>query len=402
LPFATVANTRLFYRLEGKSDRPVLILSHSVGTDSGMWAPQIEDLLPHFQVLRYDTRGHGASEVTKGEYSVEQLGRDVIGLADELKIPQFAFCGLSLGGAIGQWLALNSPDRISRLVLANTSPQFGPRTNWESRIRTVAEKGMAGLVDTVMPRFFSSDTLARGDAYANAVRSVFLGTDPVGYTGCCAALRDVNHTGMLKQIRTPSLVIAGDRDVSTPWAGHGEILAREIPGATALRLDASHLSNLERPRSFTAALLDFLLPKPDTFVDPLEQGFAIRRTVLGGEHVDRATAAANDFTRDFQAMITRYAWGTIWSRPGLSPRTRRLLTLAIAASLGRWEEFRLHVRTGLMHELEPCDLKETLLQTAIYAGVPAANTGFHIANEEIEKLKAGQVQDGTSTPALSS
>ena len=396
MPFATVANTRLFYRLEGKSDRPVLILSHSVGTDSGMWAPQIEDLLPRFQVLRYDTRGHGASEVTKGEYSVEQLGRDVIGLADELKIPQFAFCGLSMGGAIGQWLALNAPDRVSRLVLANTSPQFGPRTNWESRIRTVAEKGMAGLVDIVMPRFFSSDTLTRGDAYANAVRSVFLGTDPVGYTGCCAALRDVNHTSMLKQIRTPTLVIAGDHDVSTPWAGHGEILAREIPGAAVLRLDASHLSNLERPRSFTAALLDFLLPKPEAFVDPLEQGFSQRRAVLGDEHVDRATAAANDFTRDFQAMITRYAWGTIWTRPGLSQRTRRLLTLAIAASLGRWEEFRLHVRTGLMHELEPCDLKETLLQTAIYAGVPAANTGFHIASEEIEKLKTGQVQDGAS------
>ena len=387
MPFVNVDNTRLFYRLEGKADRPVLVLSHSIGTDHGMWAPQVEDLLPHFQVLRYDTRGHGASDASKGEYSVERLGRDVLGLADALKIPKFAFCGLSLGGATGQWLAFNTPGRVTGLVLANTSPQFGPRTNWETRMRTVSEKGMAGIVDMAMQRFFSAETLARGDGYANAVKSVLLGTDPAGYTGCCAALRDVDHTRLLKEIRIPTLVIVGDRDVSTPWEGHGEILAREVPGARALHLAAAHLSNIERPRSFTAALLDFLLPRPESFVDPMEEGFAVRRAVLGDAQVDRSNAAANELTRDFQALITRYAWGAIWTRPGLSRRTRRLLALAIAAALGRWEEFGLHVRTGLQHELELCDLKEMLLQTAIYAGVPAANTGFHIASEEIEKLK---------------
>jgi 3-oxoadipate enol-lactonase/4-carboxymuconolactone decarboxylase len=389
LPFATVDNIRLFYRLEGKADGPVLVLSHSIGTDHGMWAPQVEDLLPYFQVLRFDTRGHGASDAPKGEYSVERLGRDVIGLVDELNISKFAFCGLSLGGAIGQWLALNAPDRVSGLVLANTSPQFGPRTNWESRMQTVSEKGMAGIAEIVMARFFSSETLARGDVYANAVKSVLLGTSPIGYWGCCAALRDFDDTQSLRKIRIPTLVIAGDRDVSTPWEGHGQLLAHNIPSARALRLVAAHLSNLERPRSFTVALLDFLLPRAESFVDPLEDGFAVRRALLGDAHVDRSIAGATEFTRDFQNLITRYAWGTIWTRPGLSRRTRRLLALAIAASLGRWEEFGLHVRTGLMRELELCDLKETLLQTAIYAGVPAANTGFHIAGEEIEKLKIG-------------
>lgn len=389
MPFATVDNIRLFYRLEGKADGPVLVLSHSIGTDHGMWAPQVEDLLPYFQVLRFDTRGHGASDAPKGEYAVERLGRDVIGLVDELNISKFAFCGLSLGGAIGQWLALNAPDRVSGLVLANTSPQFGPRTNWESRMQTVSEKGMAGIAEIVMPRFFSSETLARGDVYANAVKSVLLGTSPIGYWGCCAALRDFDATQSLGKIRIPTLVIAGDRDVSTPWEGHGQLLAHNIPSARALRLVAAHLSNLERPRSFTVALLDFLLPRAESFVDPLEDGFAVRRALLGDAHVDRSIAGATEFTRDFQNLITRYAWGTIWTRPGLSRRTRRLLALAIAASLGRWEEFGLHVRTGLMRELELCDLKETLLQTAIYAGVPAANTGFHIAGEEIEKLKIG-------------
>jgi 4-carboxymuconolactone decarboxylase len=132
--------------------------------------------------------------------------------------------------------------------------------------------------------------------------------------------------------------------------------------------------------------VEFLRP-PDSSSDPLEAGFAVRREVLGEVHVDRAVAGTSDFTRAFQDLITRYAWGTIWTRPGLDQRTRRLLTLAIAAALGRWEEFALHVRAGLAHELEPCDLRELLLQTAIYAGVPAANTGFHIASEEMEKLE---------------
>lgn len=383
MPFASVNNIRLFYRLEGKAGAPVLVLSHSIGTDLAMWEPQIADLLPHFQVLRYDTRGHGASDAPKGEYSIELLGRDVLGLADALGIQKFAFCGLSMGGAAGQWLALNASERLTSLVLANTSPQFGPRTNWETRIKSVREGGMAAIVDMVMPRFFSAETLARGDVYANSVKAVFLGTDPVGYTGCCAALRDVDNHTTLSKIRIPVLVIAGDKDISTPWEGHGEVLAREIPGARAVRLPATHLSNIERPRSFTMALLEFLLPALSG--DPLETGLAARRAMLGDAHVDRAIASKNEFNRDFQDLITRYAWGTIWTRPGLDRRTRRLLVLAMMLALGRWEEFSLHVRAGLVHELEPCDLKEVLLQVAIYAGVPVANTGFHLASEEIEK-----------------
>lgn len=387
MPFVTLDNFRMFYRLEGTVGRPVLVLSHSIGLDHGMWAQQAEDLLPHFQILRHDIRGHGASDAPKGDYSIEQLGRDVLGLTDALGISKFAFCGLSLGGAIGQWLAVHAPEHVTALVLASTSPQFGPRENWDTRRQAVLANGMAAICEMAMQRFFSPETLASRDFRANAVRSVLLGTDPVGYAGCCAALRDFDHRELLRAIRVPTLVIVGDGDVSTPWAGHGEILAREIPGARTIHLAAAHLSNIERPRSFTTALLEFLQPAPDASDDPLEAGYAIRRAVLGDAHVDRAMAAATEFTRDFQSMITRYAWGTVWSRPGLNRRTRRLLALAIAAALGRWEEFGLHVRTGLMHELEPCDLKEVLLQTAIYGGVPAANTGFHIASDEIEKLK---------------
>lgn len=381
MPFATIQNVRMFYRLEGTPGHPVLILSHSIGTDHAMWEPQISDLLRYFQVLRYDTRGHGASDAPGGEYSIEMLGRDVLGLADALGISQFAFCGLSLGGAIGQWVAANAPERVTHLILANTSPQFGPPANWNTRIETVLKNGMAAIVDMAMQRFFSSETLAQKNAYAESIKRLLLGTDPTGYAGCCAALRDVDHTNSLRTIKAPTLVIVGDRDISTPWTGHGEILSREIPGARAIHLPAAHLSNLERPHTFAAALLEFLRPQEE---DARKAGFEVRRAVLGDAHVDKAIAATTDLTREFQDLITRYAWGTIWTRPVLDPRTRRLLVLATTAALGRWEEFTLHVRAGLAHELELCDLKEVLLQTAIYAGVPAANTGFHIASEQIK------------------
>jgi 3-oxoadipate enol-lactonase/4-carboxymuconolactone decarboxylase len=390
VPFSTINNRRLFYRLEGREAAPVLVLSHSIGADHAMWAQQAPAILSHFRLLRYDTRGHGASDAPKGDYTIEELGREVLGLVDELKISKFAFCGLSLGGAIGQWLGVHAADRVSHLILASTSPQFGPRANWDARRQAVQDGGMAAIVDMVMQRFFSSDTLARGDVHAEAVRSVILGTDPIGYVGCCAALRDMDHTQLLKQVRVPTLVIVGDRDLATPWSGHGEILAREIPSAQALHLPAAHLSNIERPRSFTAALFNFLLARPDSQSearsDPIEAGFEVRRAVLGTEHADRAIAATTEFNREFQQLITRYAWGTVWTRPGLSRRTRRLLVLSTMAALGRWEEFRLHLTAGLRHELEPCDLKEVLLQVAVYAGVPAANTGFHIAAEVMGKI----------------
>jgi 3-oxoadipate enol-lactonase / 4-carboxymuconolactone decarboxylase len=385
LPFATIHNVRMFYRLQGNAGKPVLILSHSISTDHAMWEPQIGDLLPHFQILRYDTRGHGASEATAGEYSIEMLGQDILALADTLEISQFAFCGLSLGGAIGQWVTVHAPERVTRLVLANTSPQFVPRTNWETRIAAVGKGGMSAVVDVAMQRFFSPDTLAKQNPHVASIRSVFLGTDPVGYLGCCAALRDMNHGKLLRQIESPTLVISGERDVATPWSGHGERLAQEIPGAKALHLAAAHLSNLERPRSFTTALLEFLLPQPNANADSLQAGFEVRRAVLGDAHVDKAIAGTTEFTKEFQELITRYAWGTIWSRPELDRRTRRLLALALTASLGRWEEFALHVRAGLASELELCDLKEVLLQTAVYAGAPAANTGFQIAAERMKK-----------------
>ncbi|HLZ00465.1 MAG TPA: alpha/beta fold hydrolase, partial [Candidatus Angelobacter sp.] len=222
-----------------------------------MWSQQMPDLLKSFQVLRYDTRGHGASDVPAGDYTIAQLGRDVLGMADALGIRTFSFCGISMGGAIGQWLAVQAPERVNSLVLANSSAQFSSET-LESRRRTVLAGGMQAVAEPVLQRFFSPERLAERDPYIESIRSVVLGTDPAGYAGCCAALRDMNHTPLLAQIHAPTLVIAGDRDFSTPWDGHCDILARNISGAKAIHMPTAHLSNLEQPRTFTAAVLDFL------------------------------------------------------------------------------------------------------------------------------------------------
>jgi 3-oxoadipate enol-lactonase/4-carboxymuconolactone decarboxylase len=378
MPLLRLQDGATFYRLTGRDDRPVLVLSHSLGQDHGMWDPQVADFSTHFRVLQYDTRGHGASSVTPGDYSVDQLAKDVLALADSLGIDRFAFCGLSLGGMIAQWLAVHAPDRVTAVVLANTSAKPDPE-RMEARRRKVLDSGMASVVDEVMGRFFSPRLLATNDPVVASSRRTLLSTDPVGYAGCCAAVRDMDQRAALGSIRCPTLIVDGDLDASLPWKGHGNILARDIPGAAVVHLPAAHLSNLECPRAFTAAVLRFLLqrvqqPRPTDAA--LDAGMEVRRRVLGDDHVDRAIASTTEFTRDFQDLITRYAWGAIWTRPGLDLRTRRLLVLAITAALGRWEEFRLHVRTGLGSDLEIAELKEALMQVAVYAGVPAANAAF--------------------------
>lgn len=380
MPFFENGPARCFYRVHGRDDTPALFLSHSLGQDHGMWDLQAEWLAAHFRVIRYDTRGHGVSGAPAGDYAVADLAQDALRLADHLKIDRFAWCGVSLGGMIAQWLAINAPSRVTAVVLANTSARPDAQL-LEARRTAVLADGTAPIIDTILQRFFSPRFLAASSTVVADSRRTVLATDRVGYAGCCAAIRDMNLVESLGRIACPALVIQGDLDVAFPWNSHGDTLAKGVPGAQVVHLPAAHLSNLERPRSFTAAVLQFLLPAGR---DTYDAGMRVRRRVLGDAHVDRASAAP--VSADFQDLITRYAWGAIWARPGLDQRTRRLLALGMTAALGRWEEFRMHVRTGLPAELEWCDLEEVLLQAAIYAGVPVANSGFQQAAEERDRL----------------
>lgn len=257
MPLINAGGLRQYYRLNGPDDRPTLVLSHSLGCDHTMWDAQATALESRFRILRYDTRGHGATDATAGEYNIALLARDFIALVDALEIDRVLFCGLSLGGMIGQWLAARVPDRLTALILANTTSRLTDPGMLEARRQTVLERGMSAVAETVLGRFFTAERYTTLPA-VNEVRRVLRATNPIGYAGCCAALRDLNQTSLLDAIRLPTLIIAGDYDVPVPWAGNGDVLVRHLPHATVERLAAAHLSNLECPSAFTEAMVGFL------------------------------------------------------------------------------------------------------------------------------------------------
>lgn len=249
---------RIPYQWDGPADAPPLLLSNSLGTNRHMWAPQIGDLAKHFRVLRYDQRGHGLSDAPAGSYSLDRLGRDVIELLDALDIASMDFCGLSLGGMTGQWLGIHAPDRLQRLILANTSSYMGPPANWDARIAQVRRDGMTSLTQGSIARWFTPDFSAAHPEEIAPITEMLLTTDRVGYAGCCAAIRDMDMRRTVRLITAPTLVIGGLQDRSTPPAD-SEALAATIPNARLVMLDAAHLSNVECPAEFTRTLFDFLL-----------------------------------------------------------------------------------------------------------------------------------------------
>ncbi|WP_245270873.1 3-oxoadipate enol-lactonase [Beijerinckia mobilis] len=246
---------RIAYRFDGPAGAPVLLLSNSLGTAMDMWVPQMPFLTQHFRVLRYDSRGHGLSDAPNGAYSLDRLGRDVIELIDALSIPSIAFCGLSKGGMVGQWLGVRAPERIQRLVLANTSPYMGPPSGWDGRIAAVRKGGLAAIADAVLERWFTSSFRAT-EAIAPA-RAMLKTINPEGYVGCCAAIRDMDMRPLLGLIAIPALVIGGSEDTATP-PDHTYTLVNGIANAKCVMLTAAHLSNLEQPEAFANALLDHL------------------------------------------------------------------------------------------------------------------------------------------------
>jgi 3-oxoadipate enol-lactonase/4-carboxymuconolactone decarboxylase len=417
MPFVTHAGARLYWRTDGDPALPPLVLVNSLGTDHCLWDPVMPRLADFFRVIRMDMRGHGASDAPAGEYTVELLARDVLAVADAAGLETFDCCGISLGGMIGQWLGLNAGARLRRLVLCNTTGRADPAPQ-VARIATVKAQGMAAVIDTVLGRFFTARFRARGTAHLHSVAQTVLALDPVGYAGCCAAVRDHDLLATLPAITVPTTVVVGRHDLSTPPA-MGEAIAAAIPGARLVELDCAHIPHSEDPPAFVAMLMAALEPQrsqgePEsgahlasgalpagaapvtgvaadaTLVEQYQRGIARRKQALGEAYVNARIAQADPFTAEFQNMITRWAWQDVWTRPVFDDRTRRLIVLAITASLARWEEFKLHAKAGLDRELSPTELKELLQQAAIYAGVPTSVTGFKVASELLAEREAAR------------
>ena len=389
----TGSAAELHYLLEGPEAAPVVVLANSLGTTLRMWDEQVSALNNSFRSLRYDHRGHGGSPIPPGPYTIEDLGRDVLALLEQLGIERVSFCGLSLGGMVGMWLASEAPERIDSLVLCCTAPRFAPDV-YDARARTVREHGVAEIADDVLERWFTPAFRASQHDVVEWARRMLLDTPAEGYAGCCEAVRDTDLRSGLGDIRAPTLVIAGADDPAAP-PEQAELICDSIPHARLVVIEqAAHLANVEQPKAVTSALLAHLDPG-GRVSDPVrddsvrDRGMRVRREVLGDEHVDAAIARTTEFTADFQDLITRYAWGEIWTRPGLDRRTRSCITLTALVALGKLEELEMHVRAALRNGLTVDEIKEVLLQSAIYCGVPAANSAFAIAQRVLADLDAG-------------
>jgi len=258
MPFAAIDGLSMHYKSSGSADLPVLVFSNSLGANLDVWDGQAEVLKGHVQVLRYDTRGHGESGIGRVPFSIADLARDVLRLLDSLKIERASFCGLSMGGVIGQWLGIHAPERLDKLILCNTAAKIGNSETWDARIETVLREGLAPVIPGTLERWFTAD-FRRGQPESVArVREMLETTDVRGYAGCCAAIRDADFRKEVATIGAPTLVIAGSDDPVTTTMD-ALFLASTIHGAQYIELKAAHLSNLGAMLEFNAALFNFLI-----------------------------------------------------------------------------------------------------------------------------------------------
>ncbi len=415
----------LQYRFDGPEDAPVLVIGPSLGTTWHMWDRQIPELSQHWRVFRYDLPGHGGAPAHAAA-SVAELGDRLLATLDGLGVQRFGYAGCSIGGAIGADLALRHPHRVASLALVASSPRFGTADEFRQRGVIVRTNGLEPMARTAPERWFTPGFAAAQPAIVEWAVQMVRTTDPGCYIAACEALAAFDIRGALGRIGVPTLVLVGAEDQVTGPA-EARTLVAGIPDARlALVPGASHLAPVEQPAAVSDLLLmhfstawqqdtsaaipvlphvtapaapsvpfvpvaeiapadaapDAVAPTPD---DRYEQGTKVRREVLGDAHVDAVNDTADAFTEDFQELVTRYAWGEVWSRDGLDRRTRSVITLTALVASGHLEGLAAHTRAALRNGLTPAEIKEVLLQSAVYCGIPAAGAAFAVAQKVIQE-----------------
>jgi 3-oxoadipate enol-lactonase len=263
MPIISINKIQINYQFEDFGNREVLIFSNSLGTNLSMWEHQVDILSHHFNILRYDTRGHGQSinlenqnQSEPFEYDIATLGQDVLGLMDYLKIAKAHFCGLSMGGLIGQWLGINASGRFEKIIIANTAAKIGNEEGWNQRIQYVTENGLESITSSTTERWFTENFRSQYPEVIKQVLDNFVKTDLAGYTSCCAAVRDADFRSELHNLEVPTLVISGSKDPVTT-VEDAKFLAKRIPVASHVSLSAAHLSNIEKGEEFSKLILHF-------------------------------------------------------------------------------------------------------------------------------------------------
>ncbi|WP_327185840.1 bifunctional 3-oxoadipate enol-lactonase/4-carboxymuconolactone decarboxylase PcaDC [Streptomyces sp. NBC_01334] len=422
----------LQYRFDGPEDAPVLILGPSLGTTWHMWDRQVPELAQQWRIFRYDLPGHGGAPAYPVG-SVSDLAGRLLATLDGLGVQRFGYAGCAFGGAVGVELALRHPERVASLALIAASPRFGTADEFRQRGVIVRTNGLDPIARSSPDRWFTTGFAAAQPAITEWAVQMVRTTDPGCYIAACEALAAFDVRAEIGLVGVPTLVLVGSDDQVTGPA-EARTLVAGIPDARlAVVPGASHLVPVEQPAAVTDLLVRHFStawqpaydsgtgqtavpgipvravltvpqqpPQPVAIAeiapapvlepvqamgrpDPYDAGLKVRREVLGDAHVDRALSQADDFSGEFQEFITRYAWGEIWDRPGLDRRSRSCVTLTALVAGGHLEELAFHIRAALRNGLTPDEIKEVLLQAAVYCGVPAANSAFKVAQQVIRE-----------------
>ncbi|MFD6024204.1 bifunctional 3-oxoadipate enol-lactonase/4-carboxymuconolactone decarboxylase PcaDC [Streptomyces griseoluteus] len=436
-------SSTLQYRFDGPEEAPVLILGPSLGTTWHMFDRQVPELVKQWRVLRFDLPGHGGAPAHPAG-SVADLATRLLATLDSLGVQRFGYAGCALGGAVGIELALRHPERLASLALVASSPRFGTPDEFRQRGVIVRTNGLDPIARSAPDRWFTGGFAAAQPAITEWAVQMVRTTDPGCYIAACEALAAFDVRPELGRIGVPTLVLVGSEDQVTGPA-EARTLVAGIPDARlAVVPGASHLVPVEQPAAVTdllvrhfstawqqpfdtgqtalpaaaapvtgpAAPAPVAMPTPAPVPAPAvpprtapvaeiaaaaepqrpvvppdryETGLKIRREVLGDAHVEGVLARADEFSGDFEELVTRYAWGEVWDRPGLDRRSRSCVTLTALVAGGHLEDLAVHTRAALRNGLTPQEIKEVLLQAAVYCGVPAASSAFRVAQQVIRE-----------------
>jgi 3-oxoadipate enol-lactonase/4-carboxymuconolactone decarboxylase len=374
-----------------RAELPLLVLGPSLGTSAAtLWTAAAAGLSDHFDVLAWDLPGHGHNRSVPDEpITMADLAAGVLAVVDDVQAQRgdpgtpFAYAGVSVGGCVGLQLMLDAQQRVGSAVLLCTGARIGDESVWAERIGQVRSSGTPALVGAAAGRWFAPGFPDRAPGTVSSLLHALQDADDLGYVRVCEALAAFDVRDRLGEIGAPVLAVAGaDDPVTTPE--HLKAIATGVGRGALVELsDTSHLAPAERPEEVARLVRRHVLghDEPGSQARDTSPGMKVRREVLGDEHVDRAVAGTTDLTRDFQELITDYAWGSIWTRPGLDRRSRSIITLTALVARGHHEELAMHLRAAVRNGLTRDEIKEVLLQTAIYCGVPDANTAFRIAQQ---------------------
>ncbi|MFH8619544.1 alpha/beta fold hydrolase [Streptomyces sp. NPDC017979] len=417
----------LQYRCDGPEDAPVVVLGPSLGTTWHMWDRQIAELSRAWRIFRFDLPGHGGAPAHPAS-SVADLADRLLATLDGLGVQRFGYVGCSIGGAVGLDLALRRPDRVASLALVAASPRFGTADEFRQRGVVVRTNGLDPMAHAAPEAWFTQGFAAAQPAIVEWAVQMVRTTDPGCYIAACEALAAFDVRSELGRVGVPTLVVVGSEDKVTGPA-EARTLVAGIPDARlALVPGASHLAPVEQPAAVTDLLVRHFSTVPqDTLSaipvqqqavpsvsmpaisppvapvaqiapapappelpeqgrsDPYEPGMKARREVLGDAHVDRVTADSDSFDEPFQDLVTRYAWGEVWTREGLDRRTRSVVTLTALVAGGHLDDLAVHTRAALRNGLTPDELREILLHAAVYLGIPAANAAFSVVRTVVQE-----------------